>query len=82
MNLSIPSSLPTASYQAPRPTAAAPPPAESKQAPESAPYVIKLTEAEQAYQLSLQEQTVPQIANQLSITVAAVNSYLGISDSA
>jgi predicted transcriptional regulator len=43
--------------------------------------VIKLTVAEQAYQLSLQNQTVPQIANQLSTTVAAVNSYLEIINS-
>ena len=77
MSLSIPSSVPIASYDAPgaSSTAAAAPPVRTKA---SAPYVIKLTVAEQAYQLSLQNQTVPQIANQLSTTVAAVNSYLEI----
>jgi len=81
MSLSIPSSSPTAAYNGPAvsSTAAATPPAQP--ATENAPYVIKLTVAEQAFQLSLQEQTVPQIANQLSLTVEAVNSYLGITNS-
>jgi len=80
MSLSIPSAVPIASYDAPgaSSTAATAPPAQTV---DSAPYVIKLTVAEQAYQLSLQNQTVPQIANQLSTTVAAVNSYLEISNS-
>jgi hypothetical protein len=81
MSLSIPSSFATASYATPAvpsPAAAAPP---AQPVTDNAAYVIKLTEAEQAYQLSLQDQTVPQIANQLSATVAAVNSYLGINNS-
>jgi hypothetical protein len=49
---------------------------------EDPPFVIKLTEAEQVYQLSLKDQTVPQIANQLSLTVTAVNNYLGVNNSA
>ena len=81
MSLSIPSSFPTASYDAPAvfSSAAAAPPA--RPGTENAPYVIKLTTAEQAFQLSLQGQTVPQIADTLSVTIAAVNSYLGITDS-
>jgi hypothetical protein len=81
MSLSIPNSSPTTSYDAPAvsSTVAAAPPAQP--APDNAPYVIKLTVAEQAFQLSLQEQTVPQIANQLSVTIAAVKKYLGITDS-
>jgi hypothetical protein len=78
MSLTIPSSFPTASHDAPSVSSTAPP---AQPAAESAPYVVKLTEAEQAYQLSLQDQTVPQIADKLSVTVAAVNSYLGITNS-
>ncbi len=81
MSLSIPSSFPAASYDASAvsSTAAAAPPAQPTS--NSAPYVIKLTVAQQAFQLSLQEQTVPQIADTLSVTIAAVNSYLGITNS-
>jgi hypothetical protein len=80
--VSIPSSFPAGSHEAPgvTSTAATPPPAETKPTTETAPYVIKLTVAEQAFQLSLQEQSVPQIANRLSLTVAAVKSYLGITN--
>jgi hypothetical protein len=80
MSLSIPSSFPAASHDAPTvsSTVSATPPAQL--AMENEPYVIKLTVAEQAFQLSLQEQTVPQIANKLSVTVAVVKSYLGITD--
>lgn len=81
MSPSIPSSFPTVSQDPPvvSSTAAAAPLAQP--ATEAEPYVIKLTVAEQAFQLSLQEQTIPQIANKLSVTVAAVKSYLGIANS-
>ena len=42
---------------------------------------VKLTESQQVYQLYNQGQTVSQIANNLSLAVSAVNSYLNISNS-
>jgi DNA-binding NarL/FixJ family response regulator len=42
---------------------------------------VQLTEAEQVYQLYNQGQQIPQIANTLSLSEAAVNSYLSISNS-
>jgi len=82
MPLSIPGSLPTSPYDALRlHTPAAAPAAEAKTPPESPPFVVQLTAAEQAYQLTLQGQTVPQIADQLYLTVATVKSYLGIPNS-
>ena len=41
---------------------------------------VKLTESQQVYQLYNQGQTVSQIANNLSLAVSAVNSYLNISN--
>jgi len=40
---------------------------------------VQLSEAERVYQLHDQGQPVSQIANSLSLSVAAVNSYLEIS---
>jgi DNA-binding NarL/FixJ family response regulator len=60
-------------------TQAAPPP----QAPANAPSdTVQLTEAERVYQLYNQGQQVPAIASTLSLSEAAVNSYLNISNSA
>ena len=42
---------------------------------------VRLTEAQQVAQLYTQGQPVTQIAANLSLTVSAVNSYLGISTS-
>jgi DNA-binding NarL/FixJ family response regulator len=42
---------------------------------------VQLTEAQQVYQLYNQGYQVTQIASSLSLTVAAVNSYLNISSS-
>jgi DNA-binding NarL/FixJ family response regulator len=42
---------------------------------------VQLTEAQQVYQLYNQGYQVTQIASTLSLTVAAVNSYLNISSS-
>jgi DNA-binding NarL/FixJ family response regulator len=42
---------------------------------------VQLTEAERVYQLYNQGQQVPQIAGALSLSEAAVNSYLNISNS-
>jgi DNA-binding NarL/FixJ family response regulator len=82
MSLSITSAFSLASLAAAggAPTAAAAPPAQT--AAESAPYVVKLTEAQQINQLNRQGDTVPQIADFLDLTVSAVNSYLGIANSA
>lgn len=43
---------------------------------------VELTEAERVYQLYNQGQQIPEIASTLSLTEAAVNSYLNISNSA
>jgi DNA-binding NarL/FixJ family response regulator len=42
---------------------------------------VQLTEAQQVYQLYNQGMQVSQIASSLSLSVAAVNSYLNISNS-
>lgn len=42
---------------------------------------VQLSESQQVYQLYNQGQTVSQIANSLSLPVALVNTYLGISGS-
>jgi DNA-binding NarL/FixJ family response regulator len=42
--------------------------------------IVQLTEADRVYQLYNQGQQVPQIANTLSLSEAAVNSYLNISN--
>jgi DNA-binding NarL/FixJ family response regulator len=50
------------------------------QAPASASaYTVQLTEAQQVYQLYNQGLPVTQIASSLSLSVAAVNSYLSLS---
>ncbi|MGC2173438.1 MAG: hypothetical protein WA555_19065 [Candidatus Sulfotelmatobacter sp.] len=41
-------------------------------------YTVRLSEAQQVYQLYNQGQAVSQIASNLSLTVDAVNGYLGI----
>jgi len=43
---------------------------------------VQLTEAEQVYQLYNQGQQVPQIAEALSLSVAEVNIYLNITNTA
>jgi len=42
---------------------------------------VKLTEAQQVFDLYTQGQSVPEIATNLELTVSAVNSYLGLSNS-
>jgi DNA-binding NarL/FixJ family response regulator len=44
-------------------------------------YTVQLTEAQQVYQLYNQGLPVTQIASSLSLSVAAVNSYLSLSNS-
>jgi DNA-binding NarL/FixJ family response regulator len=59
-----------------------PPTPQPQQPPANQPSdTITLTAAQQVYQLYNQGQQVPQIAGTLNLSVAAVNSYLGLSDS-
>jgi DNA-binding NarL/FixJ family response regulator len=52
-----------------------------QESPSSAGYTVQLSEAQQVYQLYNQGQQVPQIAATLNLSVAAVNTYLGITNS-
>jgi DNA-binding NarL/FixJ family response regulator len=59
-----------------------PPAAQSPQPAATPTDTVQLTEADRVYQLYNQGQQVPQIANTLSLSEAAVNSYLNISNNA
>jgi DNA-binding NarL/FixJ family response regulator len=62
---------------------AASPPSSQPQPPPSASTssdTVQLTEAQQVYQLYNQGMQISQIATNLSLSVAAVNSYLNISN--
>jgi DNA-binding NarL/FixJ family response regulator len=79
MTISISSSLPAAAVAATNssaPSAAAQP----TQQTQSQADTVRLSESQQVYQLYNQGQRISQIAANLSLTVSAVNSYLGISD--
>jgi DNA-binding NarL/FixJ family response regulator len=54
---------------------------QSQPAVSSEAYSVQLTEAQRVYQLYDQGQQIPQIATNLNISVAAVNSYLNLSNS-
>lgn len=59
-----------------------PPTAQQVQPPANAKTdTVRLTEAQQVYQLYNQGQQVRQIAGSLNLTVAAVNNYLNLSSS-
>jgi DNA-binding NarL/FixJ family response regulator len=77
MSIAISSALSTIQVAADLPTAAqtAPP----VQPVTSSSDTVTLTEAQQVFQLYTQGQSVPEIASSLSLTVALVNNYLGIS---
>ena len=77
MSFSITGAIPAASYAAPD-TAPPAAPQTQTQPIESPAFVVQLTAAEQAFQLSQQGQTVPQIATALNLPVPVVNNYLGI----
>jgi DNA-binding NarL/FixJ family response regulator len=78
MSISISSTLPAASFAAanssPRPAAARP----AQPTTNASADTVRLSESQQVYQLYNQGQQVSQIASNLSLTVQAVNSYLGI----
>lgn len=82
MDISITSSLATASLAAANSssTSAAAQPAQPTAQPTAngSAYTVTLSEAQQVYNLYNQGQAVSQIASNLSLTVDAVNSYLGI----
>lgn len=78
MSISISSSLSAASLAAANsfstsPAARTPQPSANESA-----YTVRLTEAQQVYQLYTQGQQVSQIATTLSLPTSTVNNYLGI----
>jgi DNA-binding NarL/FixJ family response regulator len=79
MSITISSLLPTATVAATNSSArlAA---AQSTQQTQPQADTVRLSESQQVYELYNQGQRVSQIAANLSLTVSAVNSYLGISD--
>jgi DNA-binding NarL/FixJ family response regulator len=77
----IPNSVSTAASAA-NPSSNAPaaqPSPQPEPAATSEPDTVQLTEAQQVYQLYNQGQQVPQIADTLRLSVAAVNGYLNLS---
>ncbi len=81
MSISISSTLPAPAPAAAN-VAAKPAPAQPAQPITTASAdTVRLSESQQVYQLYNQGQRVSQIAANLSLTVAAVNGYLGITSS-
>jgi DNA-binding NarL/FixJ family response regulator len=78
MSISISSSLPAAAVAATNSSAQST--AQSTQQKQPQADTVRLSESQQVYQLYNQGQRISQIAANLSLTVSAVNSYLGISD--
>jgi DNA-binding NarL/FixJ family response regulator len=78
MSTSI-SSLYLAAQSTANTTAAAAPAARPQPVANAGGDTVQLTEAQQVYQLYNQGQRVSQIAANLSLTQAAVNSYLNLS---
>lgn len=77
MTISISSSLPAAAVAATNSSARS----AATQPTQPQADTVRLSESQQVYQLYNQGQRISQIAANLSLTVSAVNSYLGISDS-
>jgi DNA-binding NarL/FixJ family response regulator len=81
MSISISSTLPAPPPAAAN-AAAKPAPAQPVQPTTNASAdTVRLAESQQVYQLYNQGQRVSQIAANLSLTVSAVNGYLGITSS-
>jgi DNA-binding NarL/FixJ family response regulator len=80
MSISISSSLPAApvavTNSSARPAAAQ----QTQQSTNASADTVRLSESQQVYQLYNQGEKISQIASNLSLTVSAVNSFLGISD--
>jgi DNA-binding NarL/FixJ family response regulator len=79
MSAAIPSSLSIASAAAATPTPNTAAAQKIQQPANDGGDTVKLTVAQQVYQLYNQGQTITQIANHLSLAVSAVNSYLNLS---
>jgi DNA-binding CsgD family transcriptional regulator len=79
MSAAISSSLSIASAAAATPTPNTAATQRIQQPANTGGDTVKLTVAQQVYQLYNQGQTITQIANSLSLAVSAVNSYLNIS---
>ena len=69
-------STPAAAATPPQKTVAAPP----EPTAENPPYVVQLTDCQQAQQLNQQGEQVSEIAYKLDLTTTAVKSYLGINN--
>lgn len=83
MSISISSALSTASVAAANSSSTSAAPPRNQQQPIQTANnsdTVRLTEAQQVDQLYTQGQPVSQIAANLSLTVSAVNSYLGINN--
>jgi DNA-binding NarL/FixJ family response regulator len=78
MSISISSTLPAPSVAVTSPSTKAAAAQPARQPANAAADTVQLSESQQVYQLYNQGQAVSQIASSLSITVDAVNSYLGI----
>jgi DNA-binding NarL/FixJ family response regulator len=78
MSIAISSALATASLAAANSSSTTEAAQPAQPAANDAAYTVSLTEAQQVYNLYNQGQAVSQIASNLSLTVSAVNSYLGI----
>ncbi|MGD0570492.1 MAG: hypothetical protein ABSA78_18975 [Candidatus Sulfotelmatobacter sp.] len=81
MSISITSSLATASLAAANSSSTSAAAQSAQPTTNDSAYTVRLTEAQQVYNLYNQGQAVSQIASSLSLTEAAVNSYLGITAS-
>ena len=83
MSISVSSALATASVAANSPSTSAAQRIQqsTNQQTTSSADTVRLTVAQQVYQLYNQGQAVSQIASHLSLTVSAVNGYLGNSGS-
>jgi DNA-binding NarL/FixJ family response regulator len=85
MSISISSSLPAApvavtNSSAPSAAAQQAQPTQTQQTTKASADTVRLSESQQVYQLYNQGEKISQIASNLSLTVSAVNSFLGISD--
>jgi DNA-binding NarL/FixJ family response regulator len=80
MSISLASALSTLANTSPKP-AQTTQDYQTQPAASSTGYTVQLSEAQQVYQLYNQGQQVSQIAATLNLSVAAVNTYLGIANS-
>jgi DNA-binding NarL/FixJ family response regulator len=75
---SVASSTPSAARSAPNPAPAQPKPAQSST--HGSEDTVRLTAAQQVYQLYNHGQKISQIASALSLSVAEVNNYLNLTN--